>query len=204
MRSTDPIICVSGADGCGKSTLVAGMAESLPGCRVVTIWDLLGDPRAAPVFPSKAQLHAFLGALQPDSRAMFLMTCMKAAMERALGGVRIVDGYWYKYLAGELALGADPERVHPLGALFTAPVLTLHVSLAPEVAARRKAGAFSAYECGLRKPTAENFVEFQSRTAPIVRQLAELDCRQVVSLNGALPAPELLGQALRSVRTVVA
>src|SRR2546423_14804052 len=110
MRSTEsaasagPIVCVSGADGCGKSTLVGGRAAASPASRVVTIWDLAADRRAQKVFSSKAQLQLLLGALQPESRALFLMSCMKAAMERAPSGLRLVDSYWYKYLANELAL----------------------------------------------------------------------------------------------------
>lgn len=196
------IICVSGADGSGKSTLVAGLSRALPRASVVTIWDLMADPRAAPIFVNKDQLQAFLGSLQLESRSLFLMSCLRAAMERAAPGLLLVDSYWYKYLANELALGAEPSRLAPLSALFEKPALTFHLELAPSLAAARKKGTFSPYECGLRTPSAGNFVEFQTRTAVIVKRLIEADAPRVVTMDGTTSSGTLLEQALAQVDAV--
>jgi len=190
------IICVSGADGCGKSTLLARLAEALPGATVVSIWDLMRDPRARPLYATKDQIQTFLGALEEESRALFMMSYLRAAMDRAGDGVVLVDAYWYKYLANELAMGASPARLLPLTALFEKPLLTLHLELDPAIAAARKQGVFSAYECGLQAPTAEHFIEFQSRTGPIQRDLVERDSRQVVRLDGTASASDLFERAL--------
>lgn len=197
------IICVSGADGSGKSTLVAELAKALPEARVVTIWDLMADPRARPLFSNKDQLQAYLGALQPQSRTLFLMSCLMGAMERATGELLLVDSYWYKYLANELVLGADHARLAALSGWFERPNLTFRIELAPRVAAARKQGVFSPYECGLRAPTEEHFVQFQARTAVVVKQLIEHDSDQCVTLDGTSPAPMLFEQALAATRRVL-
>jgi thymidylate kinase len=201
--SAKSIICVSGADGSGKSTLVGELAKALSISSVVTIWDLMADPRARPIFSSKDQLQAFLGVLQPESRSLFLMSCLKAAMDRAPDGLILVDSYWYKYLANELALGADAVRLRGVSALFERPTLTFHLELAPVVAAARKQGTFSPYECGLRAPTAGNFVDFQSRTGPIVKQLIEGDCPKVITLDGTWSVAALLDRALPLAHSVL-
>ncbi|GDX81326.1 hypothetical protein LBMAG42_31370 [Deltaproteobacteria bacterium] len=196
------ILCVSGADGCGKTTLVAGLARALPGACVVTIWDLMADPAASPIFANKAQLQTFLGCLAPESRSLFLMSCLKAAMERAASPVVLVDSYWYKYVANEIALGGEPARLQALVGFFTAPSLVLRVDLPPVLAAERKRGVYSPYECGLRAPTTEHFVEFQTRTTSIVRSLIEADCPHVITLDGTEPVAGLLAQALAHVARV--
>ncbi len=202
MNGFSGIIAVSGGDGSGKSTLLAALSGALPAFRVVTIWDLMGEPAARPLFASKAQLQVFLGSLQPESRALFLMCCLKAAMDRAAGGPILMDAYWYKYLANEIALGADPTRLRGVSALFAKPTLTLHLSLAPSLAAERKGGEFSPYECGLRVPTVEHFVEFQTRTTAILDTLVEED-GPFVPLDAALPVAALTAQALTHVRQVL-
>ncbi|MDP1917671.1 MAG: hypothetical protein Q8L14_15625 [Myxococcales bacterium] len=198
------IICVSGADGCGKSTLLTSLAEALPGASVVSIWDLMRDPRARPLYATKEQIQTFLGALEEESRALFMLSYLRAAMDRAAPGVVLVDAYWYKYLANELALGAAPARLLPLTALFEKPMLTIHLELAPAIAAARKQGVFSAYECGLQTPTAERFIEFQSRTGPLQRELVERDSRQVVRLDGAAPASAIFERALACIHEALA
>ncbi len=197
------MICVSGADGSGKSTLVAGLARALPTATVVTIWDMMADPRARPLFASKDQLQVYLGCLQPESRALFLMSCLKAAVDRAAPGLLLVDSYWYKYLANEIALGGERARLVALAALFPRPDLTLHVELAPEVAVERKGGVYSPYECGLRSPTPAHFVEFQLITAPIVKTLIAGGAPRVTTLDGTRPPGALLAQALDAVRAVM-
>lgn len=197
------IICVSGADGCGKSTLLENLAKAVPGASVVSIWDLMRDPRARPLYATKEQIQTFLGALEEESRALFMLSYLRAAMDRAGHGVVLVDAYWYKYLANELAMGADPARLLPLTALFEKPSLTLHLELDPATAAARKQGVFSAYECGLQSPSVEHFVEFQSRTGPIQKQLVQRDSRRVVTLSGTASAAALFTQALAHVREVL-
>lgn len=149
------IICVSGADGCGKSTLLTSLAEALPGASVVSIWDLMRDPRARPLYATKEQIQTFLGALEEESRALFMLSYLRAAMDRAAPGVVLVDAYWYKYLANELALGAAPARLLPLTALFEKPMLTIHLELGPAIAAARKQGCSlpTSADCGLRPPS---------------------------------------------------
>lgn len=200
MKIPEPIICVSGTDGTGKSTLAAALARALPGARPVSIWDMMADPRTREVFDSKATLNGLLATLGADARTLFCACALEEALRRAGPGLKVVDSHWYKFMATELALGADPALVHTMATLFPRPVLTLQLALSPRVAAERKQGTFTAYECGMVRPTAESFVLFQSRTVELVRQLAKDDGHRVVTLDAAVAPETLARQALAAVR----
>lgn len=203
MKTIDPIICISGTDGTGKSTLVAALARALPGSRPVSIWDMMAEPKIRGAFGSKAGLNAVLATLGPDARSLFCATALKEALERSGRGVRIVDSHWYKFMATELALGADPALAGTMARLFPRPALTLQLALNPRIAAERKQGQYTAYECGLTAPTFESFVKFQSRTVELVRQLTKEDGHRVVTLDATLPAEVLLRQAREAVRVAL-
>lgn len=203
MKTSDSIICISGTDGTGKSTLVAALARALPQSRAVSIWDMMADPRTRSVFGSKGALNALLATLGPDARALFCASGLKEALERAGSGLKLVDSHWYKFMATELALGADPALAGAMARVFPRPALTFQLALSPRLAAERKRGSYTAYECGLVAPTFESFVHFQSRTVELVRQLARGDGRQVVTLDATLPVEVLCRQALEVVRGAV-
>jgi thymidylate kinase len=203
MKTEGPIICISGTDGTGKSTLVAALARALPGARAVSIWDMLAEPAIRNAFGSKAGLNAVLATLGPDARALFCATALQEALQRAGRGVRVVDSHWYKFMATELLLGADPALAGTMARIFPRPALTLHLALGPRVAAERKQGHYTAYECGLTQPTLEAFVQFQSRTVELVRRLTKDDGPRVVTLDAAQPALVLLRQARAAVRAAL-
>lgn len=180
------LICITGLDGTGKSTLVKALATQLPQAVVVSIWDLFGDP-TLPVHPfrSKEEIDQYLCALPVNARVLFLAHAFSGALEKAMRGphsLLILDGYWYKYFAPELALGADFALVQALVAAYPRPALTVELVLPPSIAAERK-GRLSRYECGCA-PVAEQaaFADFQQQAAAQWDHFREDNWLQISSL----------------------
>lgn len=157
-------MCVTGPDGSGKSTLVEHLVHALPHAKEVTIWDAL-DNKDAALFSNKKEVDDYLCILSPDARILFLAHALKYAIDNASdAGIEtiIVNAYYYKYFASELALGANQELTHTLATMFPTPDKTIFLSLSPEISASRKK-YLSKYECGCREATPENFIDFQKK-----------------------------------------
>lgn len=199
---TPKLICVTGPDGSGKTTQIAKLAERLErrGKRKVagvTIWDLLLDPSVKTKVPfrSPAEVDAYLEVLHPTSRAMFLFHCFYQALELAKRrgpDVCLLNAYWYKYYATEVAHGGDPEVLRRLASVFPEPDLTFYLKVDPEEAFRRKA-RLSGYESGFpRERNRAAFVEFQIRAHRALDGLSNA----WVPLNGTEPIDALTDQIL--------
>jgi hypothetical protein len=193
-------VLLTGADGCGKDTQAALLAGSLRSaglsCAVAGAWDALPD-----LDPSRSTAElartvgAFLARLSSPSRALFLACALREAEERArrtAPDVLILNAGFAKYRATEELLGSKPSELAALGGAFTPADLAFRLE-APlaQVAARKP--FFTPYECGLREPTRENFLDFQARLRERLAVLT-LDCLPVDSS----PAPsqvaaEILG-----------
>jgi thymidylate kinase len=123
---TKKIICITGMDGTGKSTLIKGLKEHLDSCYVATIWDLMASPVKGLPFKSKQEIDNFLCELSPDSRLLFLAHAMKYAIDKALlSSVNniLIDSYYYKYFASELALGAVEALTGSWQKYFLNPIM---------------------------------------------------------------------------------
>lgn len=160
------LICITGGDGAGKSTLVNGLKAKLPQAYEAGIWDLLGSGEASLPFQSKRQIDAFLCGLTPDSRLLFLAHALKWSIDTAMASDQeliLLNAYYYKYFATELALGADPLLVASLAERFPRPDIVIRLDLAFGEAAKRKT-KLSRYECGaVDEPSQEAFLDFQER-----------------------------------------
>jgi thymidylate kinase len=160
------LICITGLDGTGKSTLIEGIRTHITSVYLSTIWDLMTDPVKGLPFKSKQQVDNFLCELTPDSRLFFLAHAMKYSIDKALKSRKeniLIDSYYYKYFASELILGADSRMVDALQQVFPKPDFVFELVLPPEEAARRKSH-FSRYECGLsKKPGMTQFLDFQKK-----------------------------------------
>ncbi len=160
------IVCISGADGTGKSSVIENICRDFPGARKMSIWDIMKDPLIRDLAPFKTgqAVEMYEQALHPDARMLFLGHCLMQALQMAVQAgpdLIIADGYIYKYLASEVALGSDPVLAQNLLKAFPQPALMFRLQLDPRVAATRKT-SYSLYECGfMASKSSEDFIHFQ-------------------------------------------
>ena len=130
----------------------------------VAIWDMLLDPETHDKvgFKSKVELDRFFTILHPVSRCMFLFHCLYQAMvmaEKKPADLYLIDSYWYKYYATEVAHGADPDVITHLTKIFPEPGMVFYLDVDVDETTRRKQ-KFSGYESGFAHD-ADGFVAFQ-------------------------------------------
>lgn len=182
------IIAVDGPDGAGKTTQVAQLAEWLTdqgvACHVVSKWDVF-DPALHPearflrgTVPD--ELRVCVPEMPPAARSLFVMWLHAEAAARAarLGrdSVVLLDGFWMKHAAAELAHGGDPAVVEAVVAALGPVDAVVYLDIEPGEALDRKGGAISPYECGLdpeRDPS--SFVVQQSAIRARLLAWAERD-----------------------------
>jgi len=190
------IICVTGMDGTGKSTLIQALSNRISNVYVAKIWDLLESPIASLPFKSKSEVDDFLCNLTPDSRLLFLAHAMKYSIDKALASEKeniLIDSYYFKYFASELALGANEALVKSLIDSFPKPDIIIELYLSLKESAERKA-KFSKYECGITsEATLENFIHFQEKTQTF---WTFFDNTHWHKINARLQANDVLNQSL--------
>ena len=110
------VICVVGGDGSGKTTQIARLdsifrgrdarsSRSPSGTRSSTRLSYRNSPSSVP-----SDIYAYLKLLGPVSRTHFLFHALHLALERARArqpNVLLLNAYWYKYFATEVAHGGD-------------------------------------------------------------------------------------------------
>lgn len=158
------LICITGMDGSGKSTLLRSLKKTYTNAYFAGIWDLLNEPEKQFLFNSKKDIDNFLCELTPDSRLLFLAHALRYSIDKALmseAELIFIDSYYYKYFAGEMALGANENLIESLIDSFPEPDLLIELYFTVNEAALRKQH-FSRYECGTSKETSiKTFTEFQ-------------------------------------------
>jgi thymidylate kinase len=95
------------------------------------------------------------------------------ALERAWDSrtnVLLLNAYWYKYFATEVAHGGDPAQLRRLAAGFPEPNVTFYLSVRPQDALARKTDR-SDYESGYSEDD-QKFVDFQRRAHQVLQALA--------------------------------
>ena len=193
-------ICVAGGDGSGKTTQIARLASvfEAKGHKVaaVTIWDAFVDPAVASKLPfaRPSDIYTYLKLLGPVSRTHFLFHALHLALERARSrrpDVLLLNAYWYKYFATEVAHGGDPVLLRRLAAGFPEPDRTFYLVVSPQHALSRKSQR-SDYESGYGQDE-QTFLAFQRRAHDALGALAaelswvELDGRSSPSdITGAI------------------
>lgn len=165
-------VCLTGIDGCGKTTQARLLTEWLCRERGIAasgfeVWDILKDPQLNKTgFMGKPEdLRAYLDALTPVSRSLFLFHALFEVLYRNLSRedqVLVASGYWPKYAISEVLQGTDAVLLDSLEPFFLEPDLTLVIDVDPRTAAERRT-RFSRYECGGEEPGRESFEGFQAR-----------------------------------------
>jgi len=153
-------------DGTGKSTLVERLTTVMGSVAVSSIWDIMnGDIRSVP-FRSRRDIDHYLCELTSGARWLFLVHAWQQSLDVAQSkghSFILLNGYYYKYAATELALGLSPGWVGTVSRLFPVPDLVIDLQVPTEQAAGRKT-TFSRYECGLSStPGADDFICFQRK-----------------------------------------
>lgn len=202
-------ICITGPDGSGKSTLIAGVMEKIRKqgthtIEMITIWDmLLYNPKsqAAIGFKTKAELDRYLEILSPVARTLFLFHVFYQSMEFAkerVADIFLIDSYWYKYYCTEIAHGADKNIISKVTGIFKEPDLTFFLNVTPELAFSRK-DKCSGYEIGYAEQhTKEAFLAFQDTAYRIFNELKAQ--YRWVDLDGTLTADRLVDEVTNAIK----
>ncbi|MEV6275157.1 aminotransferase class III-fold pyridoxal phosphate-dependent enzyme [Nocardia sp. NPDC051832] len=200
LTSRKRLICIAGGDGSGKTTQVARLAAAFEAngqsVAAVTIWDAFLDPKVASKLPfdKPADIYKYLQLLNPLARTHFLFHAMQLALDLAASrgpDVLLVNAYWYKYYATEVAYGGDPAVLRALASGFPEPDRTFHLAISPQDALSRKQNR-SDYESGYGDE--QEFLDFQSRAHQAIKALsAEFGWTE---LDGTAPASDITAAIL--------
>ena len=157
------LICVTGIDGSGKSTLIEQLHERLPNSCIANVWQSLESSQT--LFKSKDEIFQYLIGLTPDSRIYYLSHAIKYGMQKAEesgADIILIDGYVYKYFGPELVLGANEELVNQMISSFPMPDKVICLELDPSISFQRK-DQVTAYECGFNNEVNEKtYTNFQN------------------------------------------
>lgn len=160
---------------------------------VATIWQSMEDNHR--LFNSKEDVLKYMAGLSVDSRVLFLAHSLRYALDKALKSnakTVLIDGYYFKYFAPELALGANETLVRQLISQFPEPDLILRLQLDPSIAYSRKKKV-TPYECGFNAAVSEeNFVAFQNQ---VLDRWNFFDLQNATSLHSTTTAADLASRA---------
>lgn len=160
------LICITGPDGSGKSTLISNLLIHFPEAKKIGIWDAFSSKKNV-LFQSKQDIDNYLCELSPIGRTLFLAHALQEATQKISENqneIFFIDSYFYKYFSSELALNTPIKIIKSLVKFFPEPNLIIYLDLNPEQSALRK-NNFSRYECGLTlNPCNESFVAFQNKS----------------------------------------
>ncbi|WP_318306516.1 dTMP kinase [Amycolatopsis solani] len=181
-----PVVAVVGADGAGKSTVTALLAERLTAAghaaARVDRWDIADAVRypTASCLTGDVAVARRCAALMPGvPRLLFLLWASALALTgrpAGTGEILLLDGHWQKHAASEIAYGADVSWVEAVGAGLPAADLTVHLRIDPEDAWARKDGRAVPFECGMDLSCSrESFLAHQRSIAATLDRWAARD-----------------------------
>ncbi|MEU7784940.1 thymidylate kinase [Amycolatopsis sp. NPDC049159] len=207
-----PVVAVVGADGAGKSTLTALLAERLTAAghaaARVDRWDIADAgryPHASCLTGDVAVARRCAALMPAGPRLLFLLWASALALADRPGEpgeILLLDGHWQKHAASEVAYGADVSWVEAVGAGLPAADVTVFLRIAPEDAWARKDGKPVPFECGMDLSCSrESFLAHQrSITGTLDRWAARdgwlvLDARTPADRLAARLVPRVLAVA---------
>lgn len=190
--ATPPLICLTGIDGCGKSTHLKKLSDRLfeqLGKRppILSVWDIsrLTRYHTHPFITDREALYQYLGSLHGGARALFILHALRESLDSILDTnprLVLVDGYWYKYLLTEILHDDDLEWLLQTTAGFPRPVGTVLLDLSGDTSLKRKP-SLTPYECGFAKPGPATFVPFQNRLRSSLLDMARQEHWPVVDVD---------------------
>lgn len=208
------MVAVVGTDGAGKSTITDAVATRLAADGVpverIDRWDIVASthyPTAACLAPSVSDARSCAARMSSTPRLLFLLWAATLALtDRVDGptdGVVLLDGYWMKHAASEIAYGADPVWVEAVAAGLPPADLVVYLRLSPELAWQRKGGRPVPYECGMdMSRSSTSFRRHQSTIQSVLDGWADRYGWLVVDADR--PVPSLTGQLAGAARELLA
>lgn len=179
------IVAIVGPDGAGKSTATRQVTDFLEArgepAQLVDRWHIVGNadyPATRFMQASVAETRLCVAEMPRTARFLFLVWSIGFALmarpERE-NAVAVLDGYWMKHAASEVAYGLDRPWVESVVAGLPHADVAVYLRVTPEVAwERKKDGDVVAYECGMDASCSYNaFVEHQSKILAILDSWAE-------------------------------
>jgi dTMP kinase len=207
-KSSRFLVAVAGGDGVGKTAVAQLLVERLNGlghsARFVRRWDIVGNPS----YPEADFLSADVRAMRssaagmpPNPRFLFLMWTIALAVlgdgvENSARQFVVIDGYWMKHAASEVAYGLDPEWVLSVTSGLPRSDLVLRLSLSPEEAWSRKGGDLWPYECGMDESCSrESFLTHQESIHALLDRWSDLFGWH--DIEAARPVEDLVERAVK-------
>jgi dTMP kinase len=161
------LVAIVGIDGAGKSNVVNEIAQKLTlsgrKARHVDRWNIVGSenfPTARFLKSDVKDIRSCVAEMPNSARLLFLLWTMSMALladrrEWPSAAVVLLDGYWMKHAASEIAYGLDAQWVNEVVAGLPPPDKVIYLQLTPEEAWLRKCGSLVPYECGMDTTCAE-------------------------------------------------
>lgn len=197
------IINIIGCDGCGKSTQVSSLLDwysrnniSASAVSKRDVFNWKDDPNVA-FLGSSYQRFAYelLPAMDPNVRAMMLTYinyAVASKIQEMHCEVFLLDGFWHKHFATEVAQGTDPTWMKNLSAQLVEPDLTILIDLDPiEIAERGHEPTPYEAGCDFDK-SIENFVSHQRKMRSVFLEMAREENYHIVS--GSNPQPDVFNE----------
>ncbi|MBF0548372.1 MAG: hypothetical protein HQM08_28310 [Candidatus Riflebacteria bacterium] len=170
-RKIPPIICLTGVDGCGKSTHIKRLRERIQlekgkKCEILSVWDITNLPKyqTHPFISDRTVIHRYLASLHSPARALFILHALMESLDSILEkkpDIILAEGYWYKYILTETLHFQNSELLFKFAEAFPLPSKVVLLDVPPEDVWERKP-TVTLYECGFSEPSRDSFIAFQS------------------------------------------